>query len=79
MSKTKISKNLLIARKMPPLYHSIPGKAFDIKNSRVLWWLTKQPEILNYIWNNLKNSGLIVYNKETGKWHGIDFKEDDED
>lgn len=59
---------------MPPLRHSVPGENFDIRKSRVLWWLVKQPEVLNYVWNNIKQSGAIKYNKDTGKWQGVAFE-----
>nr|DAQ41937.1 MAG TPA: hypothetical protein [Caudoviricetes sp.] len=62
---------------MPPLYHSIPGEKFDIRKSRTLWWLIKQPEILNYVWNNIKQSGFVKYDSVTGKWTGIDFESEE--
>jgi len=60
------SKKLLVARNMPPLYHTIPGKNFDIAQSEVVKWLIAQPDILNYIWDNIKNSGDVFYNTDTG-------------
>lgn len=68
------SKKLLVARNMPPLYHSIPGQNFDITQSEVLKWLVAQPEILNYIWDNIKNSDDVCYDADTGKWYGVDFE-----
>lgn len=76
-NKIKQSKLINVARKMPPLYHSIPGEKFDIRKSRTLWWLIKQPEILNYVWNNIKQSGFIKYDSVTGKWTGIDFESEE--
>ncbi|VBB05442.1 Hypothetical protein LUCI_0652 [Lucifera butyrica] len=70
MRKKTVSKDLRVARFMPPLRHSIPGKEFDVRNSEVIQWLTKSPDILNYVWNNIKNSGSVVYGPETGKWQG---------
>ncbi len=63
-----------IAKNMPPLYHKQPGIEFDIRKSRTLWWLVKQPEVLNHIWNIVKQSGAIKYDPVTGKWQGVDFK-----
>ena len=82
MSKMVKRKNQLlsIARKMPPLFHSLPEEPFDILKSRVLWWLVKQPDVLNFIWNRVKQSGDVVYDPDTGKWVGVDFNpESDED
>lgn len=72
------SKKLLVARNMPPLYHTIPKQSFDITQSEVLKWLVAQPEILNYIWDNIKNSNDVYYDSNTGKWQGIDFEGDAE-
>nr|DAO88789.1 MAG TPA: hypothetical protein [Caudoviricetes sp.] len=78
MSKRFLIKNA--ARKMPPLYHKIPNQDFDIRKSRVIWWLIKQPDVLNGIWNEVKQSGNIKYDSATGKWQGVDFvAEEDED
>ena len=75
--KRKRSKLLEAAYKMPPLYHTIPGEKFDIRKSRVIWWLTKQPDILNWLWNNISQSGMVAYNPETGKWQGVDYEPDE--
>lgn len=67
------------AKKMPPLFHKIPNEEFDLRKSRTLWWLVKQPEILNYIWEAVKQSGAIVYDNATKKWRGVDFKAEEYD
>lgn len=74
--RKKRSKMLEAARLMPPLRHSIPGKEFDIKNSEVVKWLLKNPAVWNYVWNNVKESGSVSYNPETGKWQGVDYNGD---
>ena len=65
--RTQRSKLLDAVKRMPELRHSIPG------NSEVIKWLIMQPEILNYIWNNIKNSEAIKYNAESGCWSGVDY------
>ena len=57
-----------------------PGEDFDIRKSRTLWWLIKQPEVLNYVWNIIQSSKAIIYDQDIGKWKGVDFEnyEDDE-
>lgn len=75
----KNSKLYKIVKRMPPLYHKLPDEEYDIRKSRVIWWLMKQPEMLEYIWNRIKQSGAIQYNPETGKWQGVDFREEDGD
>ena len=79
MAHGKKSNLLSAVRKMPPLYHTIPDEKFDIKKSRTLWWLLKQPDILNWIWNHIKDSGFVTYNSNTGKWQGIDYEEENDD
>lgn len=73
MKKKAASKNMEVARLMPSLYHSIPGAPFDIRKSEVVQWLVKNPDILNYIWNNIKNSGAVVFDSKSGKWQGVDY------
>lgn len=68
----KRSKLLGIARIMPPRYHTLPGKDFDIKKSEVVKWLISQPEILNFLWNHIKSSGDVIYDPQTGLWQGVD-------
>lgn len=75
----KNSKLYEAAKSMPPLYHKLPGEDFDIRKSRVIWWLVKQPELLEYVWNRIKQSGAVKYDSQTGKWQGIDFQEEDDD
>lgn len=74
MPKQKVSKLLDAAKKMPPLYHTLPGKEFDILKSEVAQWLIQQPDVLSYIFNRVGGDGkLIAYDRETGKWQGVDY------
>lgn len=62
------------ARKMPPLYHSIPGQPFDIRKSQVVQWLISQPDILSYIFTKAGiGTKSIHYNPTTGKWQEADY------
>lgn len=67
------------AKKMPPLFHKLPNEDFDYRKSRTLWWLVKQPEVLKYIWDMVKQSGALMYDDKLHKWHGVDFKCEEED
>lgn len=67
------------ARKMPPLYHTIPGEEFSLRKARTLWWLVKQPSVLKFIWDIVKQSGAIQYDPQTRKWTGVDFVRDEND
>ena len=70
----KRSKKLNIAKKLPPSFHKKNNENFDIKKSEVIEWLINQPQILEFVWDNIKQSGDIVFNQKTGKWQGIDYE-----
>lgn len=71
------------ARNMPPLRHSIAGKAFNIQNSEAAKWLCAQPEIMQYVFEKVKGSssgpGEIIYDPENKTWRGIEWLDDAED
>ncbi len=62
---------------MPPLFHKLPNETYDVRKSRVLWWLVKQPVVLEYLWDLVKHSGAIAYHPDTKKWEGVDFVHED--
>ena len=61
------------AKKMPPLYHTFPGKDFDIEKSEVASWIMEKPEVAQKVFNMAVNQKLIKYDKRTGKWQGVDY------
>lgn len=71
----KRSKNLLVAKEMPPLYHKLPGEDFNFKKSEVLKWISERPSLLLYVFNHLEHAE-IEYNPNTGKWQGVNYEED---
>ena len=71
--KKRYSVSLDIGKQMPPLYHTLPGKDFLYSNSEVLKWIANQPVLLNWVKDQLKTAGYIVYNSETGQWKGADY------
>ncbi len=76
LAKGEASKQLICAAKMPPLFHraAAAGEKFDITKSEVSAWLLQQPDIMQYVFTRIKNSGLIVYNSTKGTWQGRDYK-----
>ena len=76
MAKKTISKKLNAARHMPPLVHNTSGEKFDIRKSQVMQWLLKNPDILNYLWDHVRQSGNVVYDSNTGTWQGVDYCDD---
>lgn len=72
MGKKKHSPLWDVAKSMPPLRHSIPGKPFDISESDAVQWLMRQPEIQQMVFNAVRNQGSIVYDPDTGAWQGIE-------
>lgn len=69
----KATKAQLAATLMPALKHSDPTDQFHISKSDVVKWLRDQPAILQAMFNFYKDSGAIIFDKETGLWRGIDF------
>jgi len=69
----KRSAKLDIARKLPPCYHKLPNSEYNSKNSEAILWLIQQPSILDFLWDQFKQSGDVVYNSETGRWQGVDY------
>lgn len=80
--KKQTGKDRLLsaARKMPPLHHKLPGEDFDWMKSETVKWLVSQPEILNFIWQSVRNKTgenmLISYDADTGTWQGVDCNGD---
>lgn len=72
--KKTYSVKLDIGKKMPPLYHTLPGQDFWYSDSEVLKWIANQPILLNWVKDQLKTAGYITYDTENGKWTGIDYQ-----
>mgnify|MGYP004502071725 CR=1 FL=1 len=71
-SKKVRSKKLEVGKCMPPLYHKLPNKEYSVENSEVLQWISKQPDLLEWTFAQLKSAGYVEYNSETGVWSGIE-------
>lgn len=68
------SEKLFVAKTMPPLYHTLPGEEFDNDKSQVYAWIKNQPDLMEWLWRQLGSAGYIIYDPETGKWTGVDYK-----
>ena len=66
------SKKLEIIKRMPKLFHTLPNQSFDILKSQVIGWLIQQPDVLNYLWDHVKQSGFVEYEPVTKTWKGVD-------
>lgn len=79
MSRAKIkagdgaSAAMRAARSMPSLSH-FPGrrygKPFDQAQSCVIEFLTGHPDIRLWVFNVMRRSDVIAYNRKTRKWQG---------
>jgi hypothetical protein len=58
-------------RTMPPLRHSVPGEKFNIEKSQVVAWLVNQPEVLQWMFDAIRESGRIKFDAESGLWSGV--------
>ena len=63
---------------MPPLYHRLPNEDFSPEKSELYDFIKKQPGLIEWVRNVAKDNGLIVYDKETGKWQGVDYGKKEE-
>jgi hypothetical protein len=74
MKKKVRSKYLDCARKMPKSYHTFPGRDFNVKKSEVLCWISKQPQLLLFVFDKIRNNE-IIYDSDTGAWKGVDCED----
>lgn len=72
MARRKRSKRLEVAKKMPRLYHTIPGEGYDPEKSEVVKWISEQPQLQAWVLDQLKSDGYVEYDPETGLWSGIE-------
>ena len=76
ISKKRNIKYLDVLRKMPPLYHTLPGEEFSAEKSEVLQWILSDRDALlviaQRVFSDAKNRNMVIYDKNTGKWHGAD-------
>lgn len=60
-------KRLLAAKGMPPLYRTLPGKAYSHKTDEVLAWISQRPGSVSYVLDKLSVGGYIAYDPEVGQ------------
>lgn len=63
-------------KSMPPLYHKLPNQDFSYENSEVLKWLGNQKEALGWLVGSAYKNKYLKYDKGTGKWQGVDYKDE---
>ena len=61
-------------KKMPPLQHSITGTDYDVRKSKAVQFMIRQPEIMQKIFNMAMNHKVIQYDPISGKWKGVDYE-----
>jgi hypothetical protein len=67
-----LSPAMRAASTMPPLTHWLGrDQSFSITRSEVARWLAAQPEILQFVFNSMKNAGVIEFDLESRCWRGI--------
>lgn len=62
--KRKKSELLEVAKNMPMNFHRLPGMGYDPDKSKVLDWIANQPELLEWIFQQLRSTGYIVYDPQ---------------
>jgi len=71
----KISTKLSVVKTMPKLQHRIPNEEYDVAESNVVKWLIQQPDVLQHLFETMKDRKLIKYNSDTSTWQGIEYEE----
>lgn len=74
----KKSKFFEVGKEMPLLYHTFPDEEYDPTQSQVLRWISEQPELLEWIFEQLRSTGYIVYDSDWGAWHGVNFRKSED-
>jgi hypothetical protein len=70
-----LSPALQRASEMPPLSHWLgKDQSFSITRSEAAKWLAAQPEILQFVFNSMKNAGVIEFDLESRSWRGVNYK-----
>ena len=67
----KKSKLLEVGKEMPMNFHRLPGMGYDPDKSKVLDWIANQPELLEWIFQQLRSTGYIVYDPQWEAWRGV--------
>mgnify|MGYP001631265471 CR=1 FL=1 len=62
----KRSKLLDCATTMPPV-----GRKENVIN-----WISTQEALCEWVFNHIKDDNLIVFDKSTGTWQGVDYQEE---
>jgi len=67
------SRFMVCASKMPGKDHW-PDRSveFDYRNSEVVKWLLDQPDVWCWMFQKAHDMGVIVFDSESKKWHGVD-------
>ena len=55
---------------MPALKHWDRSAPFGIAKSEVAKWLCDQPEVRQYVYNKMRGSKAIKFDKASGCWRG---------
>lgn len=73
MKKKYKSKKFDSVKNMPELHHKLPDQDFELEKSEVLNFLKNDEGTMQWLFDTMNSSGLIVYNPETKKWRGKDY------
>lgn len=68
--KTKTEKLMEKFGRMPRLTHRFPEQPFDWRTSEVGDWLRNNPDALDFLFQQLKDAGAIVFDAGTHQWRG---------
>ena len=67
------SRRLMAAKNMPPLKKREKGLAYDAGKDQVKQWFGENQDLMNWLFDKVKDMGYIRYDSETGSWVGVDY------
>lgn len=78
MRKKRIQdRRLQVALKMPPLRRKQPNALYEVNADEVTCWIKRQPELILFMFDKLKDNGYIKYDSERGIWQGANWGDDE--
>lgn len=74
------SEKLKVLKNMPPSQHKLQDEEYDTFKSETIQWAIKQPEFLDYVWENvIRRTDFVLYDPAIKRWVGINNMESKED
>lgn len=67
------SRRLMASRQMPPLQTREKGGKYIADKDQVKKWMGENQDLMNWLFDKVKDLGYIKYDSESGNWVGVDY------